>query len=314
MTRLEELLYNLTAVIIRYHDKQSSKPLVVESDKGELRKKVHASAVDIIKSTKTDFKSRLDDLIKASTDESSSTRRHFLKYILHEIIFLKAQLDRKSSYEPEQLDELKKQLSQLFTDFKKLMTTPKSTTCTVHHSELAPKESPAIALSGLINTGYTGGEICNSGLYLNEEVLIPFSIYTNSSQKEINAVAEQISTELQNALLVSELTHKTQQLCTTNSEQQQSLKLLSTQNHELDTKLKEAQAKQKVLLGTILIEKSRAQKREEELSTINFDQKQVISELKQKIVDLSEQASLEELSDSENEGSKRTYGFFGSMI
>jgi hypothetical protein len=314
MTRFEELLYNLTAVIIRYHDKQSSKPLIVESDKGELRKKVHASAVDIIKSTKTDFKTRLDELIKTSTDDSSSTRRHFLKYILHEIIFLKAQLDRKSSYEPEQLDELKKQISQLFVDFKKLMTTLKSTTCTVHHSEVGPKEAPAIALSGLINTGYTGGELCNSGIYLNEEVLTPFSIYTNSSQKEINAVAEQICTELQNALLVPELKQKAIELSSTSSEQQKSLKLLTSQNQELENKLKEALAKQKVLAGTLLLEKSKAKKREDELSIANFDQEKVISQLKQKIVDLSEQASLEEFSDSENEGSKGSYGFFGSMI
>lgn len=49
MTRLECLLYSLTAVIIRYHDIQSNvKPLVVASDLETLREKSLACAKEII--------------------------------------------------------------------------------------------------------------------------------------------------------------------------------------------------------------------------------------------------------------------------
>ncbi|MGL5741535.1 MAG: hypothetical protein ACRCXC_02765 [Legionella sp.] len=100
MTRLEELIYSLTAVIIRYHDSQPRvKPLVVETDEELIKENSFSCAQRIIQNQEIHFKVRLNNLIKQCTD---SGRRPLLHYLLHAIISLKTLQEKTSSFEPMQ--------------------------------------------------------------------------------------------------------------------------------------------------------------------------------------------------------------------
>lgn len=221
MTRLEDLLYSLTTVLVRYHDSQSSvKKLIAEKDVHELRKKSRNCAINIIQDKETDFKIRLEELIKECTDGYPG-RKPFLHFLLHEINFLKSLLDKKQSFNPEELKEYKNQISQLLVDFKTLLLTPKSKTCEVKHSKSGAYAKATIALSGLKNDSYYGSDLCNSGGLLKEEALDMLNIAISYSDEEIRVIAEQLCLEHQNALKVPELEAQTECLLKATEEHQQ---------------------------------------------------------------------------------------------
>lgn len=233
MTRLEELLYALTSVIIRYHDSQPKvlNKLVVEKNPILLGKKVLAYAKEIIHDENEGFKARLEEIIQDCTSKGYTERNPFLRFILNEIVFLKSMQDRKKSFDPSQLEEYKKQTAQILLDLKQLMITPKSKTCRVTYTTTSEDSEPNISLSGLKNDGYYGGEFCNSGNLINEEVLLTFNIHINSndvsecsSDEELKEIASDLCLEHQNRLLVPELSELVHELTDHNKELRKTIK------------------------------------------------------------------------------------------
>lgn len=226
MIRLEELLYSLTTVIIRYHDSLVS-PLVSASNKTEMHLKSRELATAIINDHDQDFKLRLNEIILNCT-KGYPGRRPFLSFILNEIVLINSFLNKKNSFSPEEFIEYKAQVFKLLMDFKGLLTTIKSKThpVTQHKTEISPEG--IIALSGCINDGYTGNEFCNSGIFLKEEVLEILNIKISFVEEKYREFAERICTEHQNALLVPELLAKLHETELARSVEQQKIIELST--------------------------------------------------------------------------------------
>jgi hypothetical protein len=120
------------------------------------------------------------------------------------------------------------------------MITPKSKTYEVKYTSATESSETSISLSGVKNDGYVGGEFCNSGNLIKEEVLEALNIHINSkntaecsSDEEIKVLAESLCLEHQNALLVPELLEKAQILSERSKEQEKEL-LTKTQQTEKD--------------------------------------------------------------------------------
>ncbi|KGP64162.1 hypothetical protein EP47_10170 [Legionella norrlandica] len=251
MTKLEELLYTLASVIIRYHDSQPKvlNKLITENNPISLRRKAIILSKEIIQDQDVEFKARLEDLIKKCT-KGYSDRSPFLHFILHEISFLKSMQDRKKSFEPSQLEEYKKQIAQLLIDLKLLMITPKSKTHGVTYTKASEDYETIISLSGLKNDGYVGGEFCNSGNLIKEEVLEALNIHINSkvpeecsSDEEIKEIASSLCMEHQNSLVVPEFLEANQRLIQINQQQQKVVDTKSEQLQDTNKKILELQAK-----------------------------------------------------------------------
>lgn len=287
MTRLEELIYSLTAVIVRYHDSQPKvKKLVSETNEELLREKSLIRAKEIIQNKEVHFKIRLNELIKQCSD---SGRRPFLYYILHEITSLKELLDKTASLESTKLEEYKNQIFQLLIDLRVLLDTPKHKTYRMTYSKSEDTEERTIALSGLKNDGYIGGDLCNSGDILNDSVLRLFNISTQTSNARIGDIAEQICMEHQHALLVPELLEKNALQKKVNSEQEKELGLLTNEQKETHKKLASLTAKERTAIYVFYILFKRMQAKEEKQKTVIEQQQNTIGELRQQISNLAHQ-------------------------
>ncbi|MCE0723111.1 MULTISPECIES: hypothetical protein [Legionella] len=198
MTRLEELIYALTTVIVRYHDSQDNiatkDKLVAALEPTTRRKKSHERAVEIIQDTKINFAPYLEGKINACTG-GYQARKEFLSFILNEISYLKEQLDRKTPLNSEELQTLQEQLTQLFIDFRQLLNIKKGFkhSVTLNNS----KGSLTRELFGLLNDRYVGGKYCNSGQLLIDEVLFVLHMTTDDSNDELKDIATNICLEQQ---------------------------------------------------------------------------------------------------------------------
>lgn len=207
MTKLEELIYSLATVIVRYNSSQGNNinKLVSELESPQHKKQSREFAIEIMKNKEIKFEQQLKSLITMGT-KGYAQRQHFLFHILNELTFLKMQLDRKVVFSPEELHKYQQQITQLFINFRQLLKTPKNALCTVKRNSLLPEgAASSIDLSGLINNGYVGNHFCNSGIILIEEVLQRFHMDIEPSDAEIEEIAISLCMEHQNALLVSEL-------------------------------------------------------------------------------------------------------------
>lgn len=239
MTKLEDLYYSLTTVLVRYHDSQAGvTKLINESDPHLLRKKSRSCAIAILQNKDVHYKIRMDELIKECT-KGYPGRTPFLYFLLHQITFLKALQDRNKSFEPIQLEEYINQLTQFLIDLRKLLNTTKSKTYVVKYSRLSIENEPnaevTIALSGLINDYYPYS-LCNSGFLLKEEVLETLNIALNYSDSEIKVIAESLCIEHQNALLVPELQAKLMESKELNTKQQEEIISTTSQYRKLQEK------------------------------------------------------------------------------
>ena len=285
MTRLEELLYSLAAVIVRYHDIQPKvKKLVVATNDDLLREKSLTSAQQIIQNKDIHFKIRLNDLIKHCAD---SGRRPFLYYILHEITSLKSLLDQTNSLESAQLEEYANQIAQLLIDLKLLLDTPKHKTYRITYSKTEDCPKTSIDLSGLKNDGYIGGDLCNSGEILSDVVLKRFNISMSTSNEKIRDIAEQICLEHQHSLLVPELLAQIATQKRINLEQEQKLDSLANQHKETQNKSETPTSKQYMALYMFYILFKRLQAKEEQQKTVLEQQQKTIDELREKISELT---------------------------
>ena len=207
MTQLDVFLDSLMTLLIRYHDSQLKITKIIhDKDPQVARKNTRFYASNVLK--EDNMHAFASELIKQSTSGYTG-RSPFLSFILFEITFLKSLRDKKEPLEPQQLDEYKALITQLFIDFKKLLMTTKNKTCEVQYSRLANEEvmnyERKIQLSGLKNATYVGNVFCNSGCLLNDEVLERFNISLTSSDNELQAIADSICEEFQNTLLIPKL-------------------------------------------------------------------------------------------------------------
>jgi hypothetical protein len=201
MTRLQDLLHSITAVIIRYHDAHASEKLIVESEATLLTKKARELSPNLLR--RVDFEDYLKTLIKACT-EGYEKRKPLLHYLIHQITFIKTMQERKESFKEEELIQYKQQIAQMLIDFKQLLLTNKSSFYKVSHSKLGNDTVPAITISGVKNDGYFGNTYCFSG-DLIKELLERFHFTNETSIDELRSFADDICLEHQNSLLVPEL-------------------------------------------------------------------------------------------------------------
>ncbi|WP_298622895.1 hypothetical protein [uncultured Legionella sp.] len=291
MTGLEDLLYSLTTVIIRYHDAQTRvKKLVPESDEHSARKDSRILAKIIINDDKIDFKTRLNTLIK-ECPQSSPDRKPFLEFLLNEIVSLKSFLDQKTSFDTFQYEEFKKQLFTLFWDFNSLLSTTKSNTSKVTKNKTGFIAEAICVLAGLVNDGWSGSELCNSGIFLKEEVIERFHITLGSGPSEFIELSEQICSEHQNALLIIELTA---QISLTKSMSQVST---ASQDGEI-AELKEANqnltsnlSKLKITLYLLTSQYMMLKKSDAQHKKTIEQQEKIIETLTEQVKDLSEESS-----------------------
>lgn len=230
MTRLEDLLYSLTTVLIRYHDYQ--KNVVKEASDGsdhlEAREQSRLFAKFIIQDTQNNFKKKLNDLIINSTGNGYSQRKHFLNYLSTELVFLKNLIDNNNPIGDLRLEEYKDRISMFFKNIRTLLSIEKSKTGPIKLQDIDDegyvKRTPepdnkiihkTIALSGLINDDYFGGGYyCRSAELLDQEVLTRahMGIYFDGSLHiptcSDEAIAQFVSdlfTEHLNVLLIAQL-------------------------------------------------------------------------------------------------------------
>ncbi|KTD06167.1 Chromosome partition protein Smc [Legionella gratiana] len=206
MTQLEDLIYSLATVIVRYHDSQAyTTRLVTEPDKTKLKRLSRLCAIDIIKNPEEKFDKKLTSSIKECTP-GYLDREKYLTFLLNEISFLKPNLNQKVPFTSEELEKLQRQITQFFIDCRQLLNKLKTQNYDLTCTSIEP-----IGIKGLINTAYMGGGyFCTSGELLIDETLNRFNISKDSSDEDIAEAASAICMEYQNALLVSEL--KTQKL------------------------------------------------------------------------------------------------------
>jgi len=264
MKRLHDLLHSITAVIIRYHDSNAKDKLIIESDPTLLQKK--SLELSIERLSQRDFESNLKELVKQCT-EGYDTRKPFLSYLIHEVTFIKSILDRTTSFNALELAQYKQQMAQILLDFKHLLLTNKSDSYKVTYSKLSSEAATTISISGLKNDGYFGNKLCHSG-DLIAALLAQFHFDSNSPDKEMVELIEDMCQEHQNSLLVPELSKSLKvetDKVTTLTDQQDTLKLnLAAQKLELEralTKIKEleeATTKVKPQTSTTEMQVSRA--------------------------------------------------------
>ncbi|MFA6304104.1 MAG: hypothetical protein WC627_13365 [Legionella sp.] len=208
MTKLKELMNSFATVIVRYHDSQPNVPKVInETDLIKARQKSQEHAALILKSSNSSVGS-LDALITKCT-QTYSGRFNFLNFLISEISFLQALLERTTSLNEQEFQELEQQLIQLFVDFKTLLNTKKYISYDLRVSELTVanknRANFSVPVKGLLNDAYIGSKYCNSGILLIEEVLEPLTIDANSSETKIKNIANWLCTEFQNHFLTAEL-------------------------------------------------------------------------------------------------------------
>lgn len=263
MTRLEELIYSLATVIVRYHDAQRvPRKLVDENDPTVLKEKSRESAKKIIQNTEVNFDIRLKELIVACTADYAD-RKPFLSFLLHEITFLKAQLDRKVPYSPEELGLYRQQIIQLLLDFQQLLKVSKDKVFKVTHSSFTD-EPLRIELNGLMNNSWFENSYCNSGLLIMDEVLDKCRLSIKSSPEAIKNYAYDLCEEHEKTLPNKEnlrLKEELQQKEETAEKEKAQREKAEKENLELKEKLKE-------LEETAEREKTAREKLEKEKSEI----------------------------------------------
>lgn len=307
MTRSEDLLYSLATVIIRYHDKQSGvKILITESDESLVRKKSRILAKRIINDSKTDFKERFDSLI-TECPKHHPDRRPFLSFILNELSSLKLIIDHQNSFSPSQLEEYKQQIIEMLKGFKGLLSTSKGTTSIITQHKTATSPGGKTSLEGLIDTSYlNSGQLCNSGIFLKEELMDRYNLDLDSTDTELSEFAQQLCQEHQNTLLVTELTAPKEAHSVISDTEHHEIKVQLEESSEIEKKLKSTISKQQLALYLLFHQYSMLKSSESHLKKTIQRHEETIEYLTQKVDDLK-------ILSSNDASSPVTpgFGFFG---
>lgn len=275
MIQMEELIYSLTSVIIRYLDSQDEYNKIVQAPPEEHINQTRDYSKKIFSDSGDAIKEKLDKLIEIHT-ESYPTRRPLLKYFSNEIQFLKNQIDRTTPYTHEEFDSFEKQITQLLFDFKTLLYTPKGIKCSImlHPCVSTGKETldpdyilslrnPAkessITLNGLKSPPYMPKTFCTSGDFLIQEFTeILYFPLEKADKLSLEKFAKTICADHQKKLISSEDERIRLEL----SSKDQVIKYQASQIEDQDSKLKEHEAtieklQQQLIESSKLIEQLR---------------------------------------------------------
>lgn len=212
MTRLEDLIYSLATVLVRYHDSQGLTVNLIDEPNESLKTlKSRKLAISIVTSDSLKFEDKLKELISNCTIKYPD-RQHFLTYILNELIVLKEFHDSNTVMDHNSLLQYKSLVFQMINQFKQLLLIKKNETTAIKYSALPGNNGADITLNGLINTAYVGSYFCNSGILLLTEVLNRLNLSDKSLVEELECAAQDIITEHQNALLAKKTFELTNQL------------------------------------------------------------------------------------------------------
>lgn len=243
MTKLKDLIYSLATLIIRYHQSQiptHGNKLIEEGARETIQLKSRHYAISI--TDREDYEHQLEILINQAT-QNYSTRNHFLHYVLHEITYLKNNLNRSNSFSSTQLDEYTRQITKLLSNMILLINTPKTRTEKITYSNNDSQTIASIDLEGLGQHSLMGTYyLCNSGTLLEEDVLHTLNIRRTSTPEELKNIAVGICLEHQNSLRVPELEEENSLLKIQLAEQEQLSELEKSTIAMLKAKLEKAEA------------------------------------------------------------------------
>lgn len=291
MTRLEDLLYSLTTVLICYHDRQAGvKCLINETDQRLRFKKSRELAIKIINEKEVLFEKKLSLLIDECTVDFAR-RKPFLYFILNEINFLHSMLHCGKSLTSGQLEHYKQDMARMFSDIKGLLTTPKTKTYDVKYISTESGMNKTVSLSGAVeNSYYSTSPLCISGYLLQEVVFKRLNLSEESSAEEIMSLASNMCDEHQNALLIPELISEKADLAESMKLQKMAMEKLQLQLQEAQLKLLEQanmiEAKssnpgsQDAMIGSLRKRLGESEKQISELQKTNQEQREKISSLK----------------------------------
>lgn len=189
MTKLiDRLLQHLSAVIIRYHDRQltdASKKIMTDSSLNPL-----SYSSNILNSQAPNYEIQLAEYIRECT-ERYPDRRTLLEYCLNQIVFLKNTKTRTHPYTEEAFEQYKTQLLRMFQDLKTLLKTSKHEACKVKHNYTDGRVSTEVTIVGLINPGITYNSLCYSGTLITQ-MLAAFHLTPNASDEDIEELTHEL--------------------------------------------------------------------------------------------------------------------------
>ncbi|PJD93285.1 MAG: hypothetical protein CK426_02805 [Legionella sp.] len=208
MIRLADLLYSLTAIIIRYHDMQiPAQKIITELDNALITTKAREYSIQLL--TNPEFKTQLEIWIHNCT-KNYNARLHLMTYLLNEIVFLNSVLNKTNPCDASTIESHKMRLISLLRNCKNLLLTTKNCSCKIQcFSSEAPGTPIEITLNGLIDETYFGKQLCNSGLLIHE-LLQRVSLSDKSTEEEIGILVEYLFSEHQNILLIAQLRQEIQ--------------------------------------------------------------------------------------------------------
>lgn len=255
MIRLEELIYALTAVVLQYHDSQNVK----EKDKFCTENNLttyYSKAIQVINNKEIKFELVLETAAEnCTTKVDYKDRLPLLGFIIHQIIYLHAELNRTVSYSNEEIERNKIIIARLFREFNTLLYIPKNKTLKMTLANPIASTNGETSLLGLwdntIKSAWLGyGAPCRSGLMLRETVLDRFHILKDSSEEDIKEIAKQIIMEHQQNILVNEQQAQIATLRAENLNQKQTHELLCEQKNVICQQLEERIAQMQSLLDS----------------------------------------------------------------
>lgn len=169
MSQLQRLLDSFAATIIEYHQ-QKTRSNTPPSNVSTITHQEHQAMIV-----------ELTDYIMNATKQDE-TRRPLMLYILHGADQLKYLVDCTTPLDPEATPLLKRQLTDLITNLKKLVSTSHSTLTTVHYNN---KEVP---LYGCLRGLFTGYSLSISGRVLSEKIFPVLGLTYDTSPETIEGM------------------------------------------------------------------------------------------------------------------------------
>lgn len=223
--RIDDLLTSLTALIIQYHDHYVPIKIITETEVTANKKASHQYAITLL--DKIDYTSQLERMIQNCLTMNQE-RQHLLTFINTQIQWLNNATQKQNAFSASEFENFTTQIACLLQDIKTLLITKKTDSHRV---------STGVDLYGLLISGYMTSSLSYSGTLLCE-TLSRLNITTDSTDEEIQTIARNISTELQNHLLVFELTttvaEKEQELSTAQENITQLRDALASLEHQFE--------------------------------------------------------------------------------
>lgn len=204
---LENLTVSLVTVLIRYHDLQSTKALVLEANPEQHKRKLRELASHFLE--ETDLESRFTTLIGQCTIQYRE-RFELLNIIKNEIIDLRHLSKRDTPFSPEEFKDYNRKITQFFNDLHYLFKKRKDEAYEVEINRLGQR-STKIPLYGFRNIGLSSYStpVCASGVIIQGEVMALLHLTSESPAELIKEMTEKLCLEHQIELLTSHIQRQT---------------------------------------------------------------------------------------------------------